>query len=212
MKPKSEAAGVIDPEQTVPADAEPTMKQLMALILETRKGDQEIQREQLKQTKKPSNVRGPEISAFNPRGEKDYPMEALAFEVMAPWQLSKGRNHGLTAEEVALMNRVQAPSEVTIELLDDSVVRAAIIAQKNIISGAIERIAFMGPRDAEGGMYTSLYTKDRKSQMPSMVKMLHQVLDQQGVDYSDIPTMAQIKQRIALPVEDPKHLAVSVGE
>ncbi len=207
-----ENVGVIDAEQTLPADAEPTMRELFAMLLETRKADQQIQRDQLKQTKAKSNTRGPDISAFNPLGEKDHPMPALAFDVMAPWQMTKGKFHPLTREEVELMNRVQAPSEVTIELLDDTSVRCAIIAQKNIISGATERIAFMGPKDSEGGMYTSLFTKERKTLVPSMVKLLHQILDQQGVDYDDILTMRQINTRIALPVDDPKHLAVSVGE
>lgn len=211
-KDKTGGGGVLDVEQATPADAEPTMKQLLALILETRKGDQDIQREQLKQTKAKSNTRGPEISAFNPLGEKDFPMEALKFDVLAPWQMQKGRFHPLTIEEVRLMNLVQAPSDVVLELLDETSVRCSIIAQKNMVSGVIERIAFMGPKDAEGGMYTSLFTKERKALIPSMVKLLHQVLDQQGVDYDDILTMKQIKTRIALPADHPQHLAQSVGE
>lgn len=209
---KKNDTGMIDAEQTVPADAEPTMAQLLALILDTRKGDQQIQREQLKQTRQKNNLQPPNISAFNPRGEKDYPMPHLAFDVLAPWPMQKGKYHPLTVEEVTLMNRVQAPSEVVIDLRDDTTVRCSIIATKNSATGKIERIAFMGARDSESNQYVTLYSKERRHEMPTMVPFLHQVLDQQGIDYSDVLTMKELHQRIALPSDHPQYLPVSIGE
>jgi len=198
-------------EQTVPESAEPTMKELMAMLLESRKVDQDLNRQALKQSRPPSNKRGPEISAFNPQGQKDYPMPDLAFDVLAPWPMTKGRYHPLTVEEVTLMNRVR-PGEVIIELSDDTSVHCSIIATKNMTTGKIERIAFMGARDPDTNGYSTLFSKERRHLMPSMLKILHQVLDQQSTDYSDVPTMAQIVKRIALPVDDPQHLPVSIGE
>lgn len=199
-------------EHAAPADAEPTMKDLMAMFLATRKDDQHIAREQLKQTRPKSNMQPPQISEFNPRGEKDYPMPALAFDVLAPWPMQKGKYHPLTVEEVTLMNRVQAPGECVIELRDNTTVRCSIIATKNAATGRTERIAFMGARDSESNQYVTLYSKERRHEMPTMIPFLHQVLDQQGTDYSDIMTVKKMKQRIALPADDPKHLLVSVGE
>lgn len=200
-----------DSEQAVPADAEPTLRDLFAVFLETRKDDQHIAREQLKQTKPRSLARGPELSVFNPQGQKDFPMPPLAFDVLAPWPMSKGQYHPLTVEEVQLMNQVR-PGDVTFELTDETTVRCSIIATKNSTSGKIERIAFMGARDSDSNTYSTLFSKERRHLMPTMVKMLHQVLDQQGTDYSDVLTMKQIHTRIALPSDDPQHLAVSVGE
>lgn len=200
-----------DKDVTTPADAEPTMKDLMAMFLQTRLADQEISRAQLKQTKPPSNKQAPGISEFNPQGEKDYPMPALAFDVLAPWPMQKGRFHPLTVEEVTLMNRV-TPGEVLLELTDDTTVPCSIIATKNATTGKIERLALMGARDPDSNSYGTLFSKERRHLIPSMVKVLHQILDQQGTSYDDVLTMAQIKRRIALPADDPQRLLVSVGE
>lgn len=201
-----------DTGTAVPADAEPTLKDLFAMFLATRQDDQHIAREQLKQTRQKNNLQPPNISDFNPRGEKDYAMPHLAFDVLAPWPMQKGKFHPLTVEEVTLMNRVKAPAEVVIDLRDDTSVRCSIIATKNAATGKIERIAFMGARDSESNQYVTLYSKERRHEMPTMVPFLHQVLDQQGTDYSDVMSMKEMKARIALPADDPKHLLVSVGE
>lgn len=166
--------------------------------------------EQAKQTRQP-NKRGPEISVFNPQGNKDYPMPELAFDVLAPWPMSKGKFHPLTVEEVTLMNLVK-PGEVKLSLLDDTTVPCSIIASKNGTTGQIERIAFMGARDADNNGYVTLFSKERRHQIPTMINLLHQILDQQGTDYSEILTMKQINARIALPEGDPNRLPVSVGE
>ena len=197
-------------EVAVPDD-HVTMSQLMKLLLETRKDDQHIAREQLKQTRPKSNLQPPNISVFNPRGEKDFPMPALAFDVLAPWPMSKGKYHPMTVEEVTLMNRVR-PGEVTLLLRDDTTVACSIIATKNATTQKLERIAFMGARDSENNGYVTLFSKERRHEMPSMVQLLHQVLEQQGTDYTDILTMKELNARIALPADDPKHLPVSFGE
>lgn len=171
-----------------------------------------IATKQEEQTRSKNNGRPPLVSAFNPRGDKDYPMPELKFDVMAPWPLTKGKYHPLTDEEVRLMNRLIVPFDFTLELLDGSTVRGTIIAQKHAVSGVVEKIAFMGPRDTASGHYSSLYTKELKPSIPSLVSVLHQILDQQGVDYSDVLSMKEIARRIALPEAHADHLAVSVGQ
>lgn len=200
-----------DDEVTEPASAEPTMKELFAMLLESRKADQQLAAQSLKQSKPPSNKRDPGVSVYNPQGEKDYPMEALAFDVLAPWPMHKGKYHPLTSEEVQLMNRVK-PGEVVLALSDDTMVPCSIIATKNATTGKIERIALMGARDADTNGYVTLFSKERRHLMPSMVKILRSILEQQSTDYSDVLTMAQIHTRIALPADNPQHLPVSVGE
>lgn len=197
-------------ERAEPNDG-PTMATLMALLLESRKTDQALAAQALKQSKPASNKRGPDASVFNPQGQKDHPMPPLAFDVLAPWPMTRGNYHPLTSEEVQLMNRI-TPGDCTIELTDDSQVRCSIIATNNVNSGKIERLAFMGQRDPDSNSYLTLFSKERKSVFPSMVKILHQILDQQGTRYDDIPTMHQVAQRMALPATDPQFLPVSVGE
>ncbi len=207
---KTDATTLPDSERAEPDD-EPTLKQILAMMVEAQKGAQDVQRQQLKQTRLRSNAQGPEINFQNPRGQKDFPMPPLDFEVYAPFAIPKGHAHGLTREEVQLMNRV-VHGECVLELLDNSPAPCSIIGTKNAATGKVERIAFMGPRDPDTTHYTSLFTKDRKQVMPTFVNFLRQVLDQQGTDYSDILTMKDEQKRIALPVNDPEHLAISVGE
>lgn len=179
--------------------------------LEAQKTSQEVQRAQLKQTRKRSNEQGPDASVYNPRGQKDYPMPDLACEVLMPWPLRPGFMHGLTREEVLLMNMVR-PGEYVLELLDGTPVQCCVLGTKNSITGKIERLAFMGQRDAESNTYSTLFSKERRTSFPSMVNTLKQILDQQGVDYSDVMSMKEELARIKLPETDPKHLPISVGE
>ena len=114
-------------------------------------------------------------------------------------------------EKLESFHRVQI-GDCVLELMDGSAAQCCIIGTRNATSNKIERIAFMGPRDPDTNHYTTLFSKERKQVMPSLVAILHQVLDQQGTDYADIMTMKEETRRIALPENDPKHLAVSVGE
>lgn len=206
-----------DGERAAPND-DITTKELMRMMLDLRQGDQQlardqqqIQREQLKQTKPPSNKRGPDASVFNPRGQKDFPMPPLAFDVLAPWPSSKGNYHPFTSEEVQLLNRVKL-GECLLDLNDESQVRCNIIGTVNTSTGKTERIAFMGPRDPDSNSYQTLFSKERWRSFYSMTRILHQVLDQQKTDYSDIMTMKEIDTRMHLPETDPDFLSVSVGE
>lgn len=196
-------------EEAVPND--PTTSTLLAMMIEMQRGNQEVQREQLKQTRNKNNARAPEVSVYNPQGQKDYPMPELACEVLMPWPL-RPTQHGLTYEEVELMNRIK-PGEYVLELLDGTMVQACILGTKNTITGKIERLAFMGQRDDESGHYSTLYSKERRNAFPSMVATLKQILGQMpGVDYSDVLSMKERAARVKLPAADPKHLPVSVGE
>lgn len=207
------------PANEVAEPNEPTTRELLAMLIAMRQGDHDIAREQLKQTRKPSLQRPHEISEFNPRGQKDFPMPDLKCEVLMPWPLRKGFLHGLTREEVELMNLIE-PGEYVISLLDGTQVQCCVLGTRNTISRKVERLAFMGTRDEESGHYSTLYSKDRRNAFPSMVATLREILDQKdiergneaGVSYAHIMTMKEEHRRIALPTGHKDHLAVSVGE
>lgn len=210
MTEKTKVPALPAGEEAVPNT--PDVAALMAKLIEIQAAGHVIQREQLKQTRKPSNARPPEISVYNPRGQKDYPMPSLKCEVLMPWPLRQGDgNGGLTREEVELMNLIE-PGEYIVSLLDGTEATCNVLGTRNINTRKVERLAFMGARDDQSGHYSTLYSKERRNAFPSMVATLKEILAQQGVDTSTVMTMKEEMRRIALPVDDPKHLAVSQGD
>lgn len=207
-------------EQT---DGEPTLAQAMAMFAEILKQNQaiqagalDVQKAQLKQTARKSNARPHGISRFNPRGEKDYPMPELKCVVHMPWPLRPGL-HGCTREEVELLNRIE-PGEYKIDLLDGtSDLPITVIGAKNAATGDVDSLAFMGARD-ESGQYATLFTNERKQVMPPMAVFLRQMLEQKGIDTSDILPMKDEYKFVAdtlagkIHEGDPHYMPVSVGE
>lgn len=165
-----------------------------------------VQAAQLKQTAPKSNAAGPKISAFNLRGEKDFPMPALKCEVVAPFA-STPTLHAYTREEVELLNQIE-PGVYEVELADQSVATLNVVGTKNSQSGALERLEFVGMYDEATRGYASFYTKERKQIIPPLTVMLRQIL---GDAAQDVLTMREEAKRIALPVEHKDYLAVSVG-
>ena len=182
------------------------------LAIQERQADQQaaavkVQQAQLDQTKKRSLLQGPKISVFNPRGEKDFPMPRLKCEVHCPWS-NTPEVHGFDREEVELVNLLE-PGEYQIELTDGATVTAFIVGDTNTVTGHIERLTFCGAYDPAQRMYAALFTKERKQAFPAFRIMLRQML---GDKADAVVTMGEERRRIALPAEDPKHLAVSVAE
>lgn len=209
MKNQTETAKLPDGEEAVPN--EPSVASLMAMLIEIQRGNQEVSREQLKQTKNRNNAQPPLISVYNPQGEKDFPMPKLEREVLMPWSERPGI-HTLTWEEVELMNMIR-PGEYVVELLDGTPVQVCVLGTKNTITGKLERIAFMGERDPESNQYSTLFSKERRNAFPAIPAFLKQILDQQPeADYSGVLTMKERARRVALPVDHKDRLPVSVGE
>lgn len=165
-----------------------------------------VQAAQLKQTAPKSNVAVPKISVFNLRGEKDYPMPALKCEVVAPFP-STPTLHAYTREEVELINLVE-PGVYNVELTDNSLATLNVVGTKNSQTGALERLEFVGMYDEATRGYAAFYTKERKQIIPPLVAMLRQML---GASATDVLTMREEARRIALPVKNDQHLAVSLG-
>ena len=206
-------------EQT---DGEPTLAQAMAMFAEILKQNQaiqagalDVQKAQLKQTARKSNARTPGVSAFNPRGEKDYPMPDLKCTIHMPWPLRPSL-HGCTREEVELLNLIEL-DEYHVDLLDGTTIAVNVIGSKHQVTGAVESMAFMGARD-ENGHYGTLYNNERKQVMPPTAVMLRQMLAQKGIETSDILTMKQemeyVKGTLAgvITKEMPHYSPISAGE
>lgn len=193
-----------------------SMNDVMAMFAEILKQNQtltadglEVQREQLKQTRKKSNTKPPLISAWNPQGENFYPMPRLKCTVLMPWPQTP-ETHGFTWEEVELVNLLEL-GEYTVTLTDGTTVKANLIGTRHPSTGAITKMAFMGAID-ETGMPGSLYTAERKNVMPALVAMLRDMLDQKGIKHDHVLTMAERLRRTTLPKEDERFLPVAVGE
>lgn len=146
-----------------------------------------------------------QISPFNPRGEREFPMPRLKCEMFAPWKMDPN-SHGQTREEVELLNMLE-PGDYTITMNDDSTLAICIVGTRNHATGKLERLEFKRKND-QGLPEGSPFNNDNKQQFRSLAIILREIL---GDKAEDVLTMKQEKARIALPTSDPKHLAVSVN-
>lgn len=182
---------------------EPTMTQVLARLAAIQEGNQAVQKAQLKQTAPRSNQSGPKISAFNPRGEKDYPMPVLKCEVHMPFPQTPNA-HGFDREEVELMNQV-VPGEYPVELNDGSILKINIIGRKNHATGAIESLSFSGPIDPDTHHPTPLFTASNKQQFPQLRTILRQIIGEEVS--AGVLTIAAERRKVASG-----ELAISLGE
>jgi hypothetical protein len=111
----------------------------------------------------------PQISVFNPRGEKDFPMPTLKCDIFAPWKLST-TNHGLTREEVELFNLLE-PGTYTVTLVDESTAKVDVIAARNDATGAIEQMQLRP---------TPSWSNEHRQLFPAMAKMLREMLGEKA--------------------------------
>jgi hypothetical protein len=180
-----------------------------------------IQSEQLKQTAKKNLASPPLVSAFNPQGEKDYPMPRLKCEVWMPWPQTPAF-HAFDWEEVELINLVE-PGEYTIRLNNDELCPVVVIGTVNKVNGKLERMQFSRGWDEDARHHTALFTPENHRDFPSLRLLLRQMLGEPLPDGTvlnpvkpgrDSMTVLTLKARIArtkLPAEAPNHLPVSVG-
>jgi hypothetical protein len=174
-----------------------TLEQQKSLAL----GAQHVQEEQLKQTKAKSLASPPLISAFNPRGEKDFPMPFLKCEVYAPWKMWDDQ-HSLDREEVELFNLLD-PGEYHIEMVDGSQQLVCVVGVRNSDTGRLERLSLLGPKD-EQGRYAGLFTQEKRQSFPALRQLLRQMIGEEAA--AVVVPIATERARVARG-----ELAVSVG-
>ena len=84
----------------------------------------------------PENKFPPMISAFNPRGDKDFPRPQLKCEMFIPWPV---QNEACTREEIELLNLLQ-PGEFYITRTDRSKVKMVVRIEKKLDSEEPSRL------------------------------------------------------------------------
>lgn len=170
-----------------PAD-ELTLAQALALLAKIQVSNNEVQRAQLKQTAPKSNSAHPNISVYNPRGEKDFPMPDLKCEINAPFPLRPNGQHGLDREEVELFN-LTMPGTYMVELNDGSLQPLLITGRVNKATGHVASMRWSGPLDEDTGHPTPLFTAETRQRFPSLRVLLRQILGDrnafQNDDYAD---------------------------
>lgn len=188
-------------ESPIEAATEVTLTQLLAEMVKQSAAQTQVTQAHLKRTAPKSNTAAPAISAYNPRGQKDFPMPELKCEVHMPFP-QRPQLHGFTREEVELMNMVQ-PGDYVIEMADGSSQKISIIGKKNN-DGRVESMRFAGPFDPDTNNHTALFTKENKQTFPALANMLRQIVG----DASDaILSMKEEVKKVKAG-----ELAVSVGE
>lgn len=196
--------------------------------LEEQKRARDVQQIAIKQNAEKSNVSPPKISAFNPRGEKDYPMPILKCEVNHPFP-SRPNSHALDREEVELMN-LTMPGSYMVELNDGTLYPVLITGRVNKATSDVASMRWSGILDEDTGHPTPLFTSETRQRFPALRTMLRQILgdrnafdsddyaDQYGRD--DSPALAvmpmkeevrKVRQFMKAKTMDERDLAVAAG-
>jgi hypothetical protein len=121
----------------------------------------------LSRGKDPSNFFAPDVSAFNPRGERDYPRPALRCKMHLPWEAER---ESLTREEIELLNLLDA-GDYFITRNDESRIKINVRTRINA-NTQLPEVLLMNSETGFNNDYAWL--------MPSLRKMLREMLNQRS--------------------------------
>lgn len=158
-----------------------------------------IQRKQLKQTEPKSLQMTPRISPFNLRGQKDYPNPRLKCEMYIPWRLDpnvEAESPSLDREEIELLNLLE-PGTYTVERTDGVRAPCSVVGVRNGVTGNLERISLLGPKDPDTNHHVGLFSNENKQTWPTLKNLVRQILEQQSADFEHILTMKAEARKIA---------------
>ena len=96
-----------------------------------------------RQIHRPRNEHPPMISAYNPRGDKDFPRPNLKCEIMAPW-FRPWDAESLNREEVELLNLLE-PGKYLIKRTDGTRVELVCTGIKNLEDSGWTRLTVAHP-------------------------------------------------------------------
>lgn len=161
---------------------DPNMAALIAELQQARLEQPELQAKAFEKAQNPSLKVTTQVSHFNPRGEKDFPMPPLKCEIHAPWKIHPAY-HGLDREEVELFNLLQ-PGEYVATGTDDAPIKIRVIARTNDATGAIERL------DIKCEQFTAEHKGQR---LPAMRAILREIV---GEAARDVMPMTQERKLI----------------
>lgn len=117
--------------------------------------------------KDPSNFFSTEISAFNPRGDREYPRPMLKCKMHLPWEAER---ECLTREEIELLNLLE-PGDFLVKRNDDSMIKVTVRARSNANTHKPEVLLM----NSETG-----FNNDYAWLMPPLRVMLRQMLKQRA--------------------------------
>lgn len=114
---------------------------------------------------RPENQVAPNISVYNPRGEKDFPKPPLKCRMLLPWDAEP---ESLTREEVELLNLLR-PGEYIVRRNDSTKVKITVRAIYKLDSDDLD-ILLMN--------HDTAFNNDNHSLIPPFSELLRQILKQ----------------------------------
>jgi len=144
------------------------MERLVAVMERVASGQQASSTataEAIRRSQDPSNPFAPNVSVFNPRGERDHPRPALKCRMFLPWEAEV---ESLTREEIELLNLLE-PGEYFIKRNDESRILITIAATTNPNNGRFDKLLM----NSETG-----FNNDYHWLIPPLRNMLRQILAQ----------------------------------
>ena len=168
----------VEPRTTAPTAITLSFEQLQQLMSLSAKGQADaasLHAIAMKQVMDPENRRHPDVSAFNPKGERDHPRPAItytdphtgeSYAVEAFYGQFPIQKDDLKVEEIELLNAVQ-PGSYQITKGDGSKAIFEIIARRDG-HGKVDRLT----------IYPHAATLETKDNWPSFENILWQLVDQ----------------------------------
>lgn len=139
----------------------------------------------IRKSQDPSNMFVPNVSVFNPRGERDHPRPKLKCRMFLPWEAEV---ESLTREEIELLNLLE-PGEFYIRRNDESRILIEIKANVNPNTGAFDRLLM----NSETG-----FNNDYHWLIPPMRNMLRQILNQRPSTRVAAAAVRSVEDELAL--------------
>lgn len=181
--------------QAGPAPMDPILVTLLAGMMETMKSLVQQQvvgnagaAEAIRKSQDPSNMFAPDMSVFNPRGERDFPRPQLKCRMFLPWEAER---ESLTREEIELLNLLE-PGEFFIRRNDESRMMVDIKATINPNSGKFDRLLM----NSETG-----FNNDYHWLVPPLRHMLRQILRQRPATAKAADAVMTTEREIELITE-----------
>lgn len=160
--------------QAGPSPVDPTLMALLAGMMSTMQSLVQQQvvgnqgaAEAIRRSQDPSNMFAPDVSVFNPRGERDHPRPNLACPMFLPWEAEK---ESLTREEIELLNLLE-PGEFYVRRNDESKILVTIKTTTNPNTGKHDRLLM----NSETG-----FNNDYHWLIPPLRQTLRQILNQRA--------------------------------
>lgn len=164
------------------------MERLVAVMERVASGQQasaNATADAIRKSQDPSNMFAPNVSVFNPRGERDHPRPQLKCKMFLPWEAEV---ESLTREEIELLNLLES-GEYYIRRNDESRILITIGVSTNPNSGKADRLLM----NSETG-----FNNDYHWLIPPLRSMLRQILAQRPATKVAAAAVRTMEDELAL--------------